>query len=144
MPMNPSTPTSATSPTSGTSTVSGTWIGPASDSTGTMMGAGMSPSMMGNMTWQITQTGNTFTGVMQFPGYGGMGGAMTVSGTLNGHTATFTMTMPGGSMMTATCSAVATGTIDFNDLMTEMHGTYTGSNNCTGSFSNGQMSMVRH
>ncbi len=69
----------------GGSAVSGTWTGAASDSSGTMMGAGMSASMMANMTWQITQTGNTFTGVVQFPGYGGSG---TVSGTINGRTAT--------------------------------------------------------
>ena len=124
--------------------MAGTWVGTASDSTGTMMGAGLSTSMMGNVTWQITQMGNTFTGVMQFPGYGGMGGVMTVSGTINGRTATFTMTMPGGSMMTATCTAVASGTFDLDDLMTQMHGTYSGSNSCTGPFNQGQMSMARH
>jgi hypothetical protein len=98
--------------------------------------------MMDNMTWQITQTGNTFTGVMQFPGYRAMG-VMTVSGTITGKTATFTMTMPSGSMMTATCSAVANGTIDFDDLVMQMHGTYSGSNTCTGTFHAGQMSMTR-
>ena len=137
--MAPTVPT-----TSAGSAMAGTWVGTASDSTGTMMGAGLSSSMMGNMTWQISQTGNTFTGVMQFPGYGGMGGVMTVSGTINGRTATFTMTMPGGSMMTATCSAVANGTFDLDDLMTQMHGTYSGSNSCTGPFNQGQMSMTRH
>jgi len=135
MPSSPSMPSGQTS-----SAVSGTWAGAASDSTGTMMGAGMSASMMGNMTWQITQTGNTFTGFMQFPGYGGSG---TVSGTINGKTATFTMTMPIGSMMTATCTATGNGTFDMDDLMTQMHGTYSGSNTCAGPFDHGQMSMTR-
>lgn len=136
-------PTAAT-PTANTA-ITGAWVGTTSDSTGTMMGAGLSPSMMSNMTWQITQNGNAFTGVMQFPGYAGMmGGVMTVSGTINGKTATFTMTMPSGSMMTATCSAVANGTLDLDDLMTQMHGTYSGSNSCTGLFNQGQMSMTRH
>ena len=142
-PVSPSTPSAPSPPTatSGT-TVTGTWLGSASDSTGTMMGAGMSPSMMGNMTWQITQTGNAFTGTMQFPGY--TGGMMTVSGTINGHTATFTMTIPGGGMMSGTCTAVANGTFDMDDLMTQMHGTYSGSNTCTGMFNGGQMSMTKH
>lgn len=105
-----------------------------------MMGIGMTPSMMSNMTWQITQTGNTFTGTMQFPGYAGA--MMTVSGTIAGNTATFTMTTAGGGMM-ATCTARATGTLDLNTLIAEMHGTYSGSNTCSGSFNGGQMTMMR-
>ena len=38
-----------------TTALTGTWVGQALDSSGTMMGAGMSASMMANMTWQITQ-----------------------------------------------------------------------------------------
>ena len=135
--MSPAAPTPV-----GGSTINGVWAGTADDSTGTMMGAGLSRSMMSNMTWQITQTGNTFTGVMQFPGSQGMG-VMTVSGTITGRTATFTMTIPGGSMMTATCTAIASGTFDLDDLMTQMHGSYSGSNSCTGAFDHGEMSMTR-
>ncbi|MGE5246498.1 MAG: hypothetical protein ACM3SQ_19910 [Betaproteobacteria bacterium] len=140
-----STPSLPSAPSPATS-LTGTWVGTAADSSGSMMGAGMSASMMNAMTWQITETGNTFTGTMQFPGYGGMGmgqGRMTVSGTINGTTATFTMTMPDGSMMSGVCSAVATGTFDFDDLMDQMHGSYSGSNTCTGSFGQGQVSMMR-
>ncbi len=137
--MTPTGPTTAAA-----AAITGTWVGTTADSSGTMMGAGLSPSMMGNMTWQITQNGNTFSGVMQFPGYAGMSGMMTVSGIVNGNTATFTMTMPSGSMMTGSCTAVANGTFDLDDLMTQMHGTYSGSNTCTGSFNGGQMSMTRH
>lgn len=130
------------SPTSQSASLSGTWIGSVSDSSGSMMGAGMSPAMMGQMTWQITQTGNTFTGTMQFRGYPGHG-TMKVSGTINGPTATFTMTMPSGAMMMTNCTATASGTFDINEFMTQMHGTYTGSNTCTGPFNNGHMSVSR-
>ena len=105
-----------------------------------MMGAGLTASMMGNTSWSITQNGNAFTGTMQFPGY--MGGQMTVSGTMNGHSGTFTMTMPSGSMMSGSCSATAGGTFDMDDMMTQFHGTYSGTNSCSGMFNNGQMSMM--
>lgn len=132
----------APSVSSPSAVLTGTWFGNVSDSSGSMMGAGLSPSMMGRMTWQITQTGNTFTGVMQFGGYAGHG-PMTVSGTISGSTATFTMTLPSGAMMMANCTAVATGTFDINDLITQMHGTYGGSNTCTGPFGNGHLSLSR-
>lgn len=141
MPTNPITPSGQTPPS--TVGIAGTWVGQASDSSGTMMGAGMSPAMMGNMTWQVTQTGNTFTGTMQFPGWAGHG-AMTVSGTINGSTATFTMTMPsGGMMMGGSCTATATGTFNLDQLFTQMHGTYSGGTMCGGHFDHGQLSMVR-
>ncbi len=129
------------SPTSpgASSTMSGTWLGTAADSTGSMMGAGMSASMMGNTTWSVTQAGSTFSGTMQFPGY--QGGTMMVSGTMNGRTGTFTMTMPSGSMMTGGCTAFATGTFDMDDMMTQLRGTYTGTNSCTGPFGQGQVLM---
>lgn len=141
MPASPAAPTPSVGGNN-TTTLTGTWVGQAFDSSGTMMGAGMSASMMGNMTWQITQIGNSFTGTMQFPGYAGRG-PMTVSGTIDGNTATFTMTMPSGSMMTATCTAVASGTFDIHDLFTQMHGTYAGTNMCGGPFDQGRMSMLR-
>jgi len=68
---------------------------------------------------------------------------MTVSGTMSGHSGTFTMTMPSGSMMMAGCTAGASGTFDMDDLMTQMHGTYSGTNSCTGAFDHGQMSFHR-
>ena len=130
------------SPSNPSASLSGTWIGSVSDSSGSMMGAGLSAAMMAQMTWQITQTGNTFTGIMQFPGYSGHG-TMTVSGTIDGATATFTITMPSGAMMMASCTATASGTFDVNEFMTQMHGTYTGSNTCTGPFNDGHMNLSR-
>ena len=141
-----STPPSA-SPVAPTASVASpsltaTWSGTTSDSSGTMMGAGLTTSMMNGTTWQITQNGSTFSGAMQFAGYGGA--TMMVSGTIAGHTATYTITMPAGSMMmSGSCSAVATGTFDMDDLMTRIHGTYAGSNSCNGPFDHGQMSMTR-
>ena len=120
--------------------MTGTWLGSSSDSTGSMMGAGLSASMMGNTTWNITQTGSTFSGTMQFLGY--RGGTMTVSGVMTGNTGTFTMTMPAGSMMTGSCSATSTGTFDMDDMRTQMHGSYTGTNSCSGPFNSGQMSLA--
>lgn len=131
---------SATSPSS-VKTMTGAWTGSASDSTGTMMGAGLNASMMNNATWALNQSGSTFSGIMQFSGY--MGGTMIVNGTVSGHSGTFTMTMPSGSMMMAGCSATATGSFDMDDMMTQLNATYAGMNSCTGPFDHGQMSMHR-
>ena len=99
--------------------------------------------MMSSTQWAVTQNGGTFSGTMQFPGYMGMAGTtMTVNGTMTGHSGTFTMTMPSGSMMLAGCTASASGTFDMDDMMTQFHGTYSGMNSCSGVFNNGQMSMM--
>jgi hypothetical protein len=124
-----------------TLTMTGGWVGTTSDSTGSMMGAGLNASMMTNTTWTITQTGSTFSGTMRFAGY--MGGAITVSGVMNGHSGTFTMTMPSGTMMSGWCSATATGTFDTDDMMTQFDATYNGMNSCSGAFDHGQVFMHR-
>ena len=130
----PSTPVAS-------STMTGAWAGIASDSSGSMMGAGLTTAMMNNAQWTITQSGNAFSGTMQFGGY--MGGTMTVNGVMNGHSGTFSMTIPPGSMMMAGCTATATGTFDMDDMMSQFHGTYSGMNSCAGPFDHGQMSMHR-
>jgi hypothetical protein len=132
-----------TSPTTPSAqTMSGSRAGATSDSSGSMMGAGLSSAQMNNAQWTLTQNGGSFSGTMQCPGYM-MGGTMTVSGTMSGHTGTFTMTMPSGSMMMAGCTARASGTFDMDDMMTQMHGTYTGMNSCKGPFDHGQLSFHR-
>ena len=146
----PTAPTAANSPMgTGTSAATGRWVGTAADSSGTTMGMsmgsmgmGMPGGSMGNMTWQITQTGTTFTGTVSFANYHGSG-SMQVSGTMNGMTGTFTMTMPNGTMPMAGCSGQVTGTFDMDDMMVKMTGTYTGSTTCTGPFDHGQMTMSR-
>ena len=85
------------------------------------MGAGslMGQAGMGTMTWPLTQSGSTVTGSMSFAGMPGrMPGAF--SGMMSGDEMTFTM-----------------------DMRTTMTGTFGGSNSCTGSFTNGQMTMTR-
>ncbi len=61
----------------------------------------------------ITQTGSTFSGTIQFPWY--QGGTMMVSGTITGNAGTFTMTIAAGSMITGSCSATSTGTFDMDE-----------------------------
>ena len=126
---------------SATSTMTGSWVGTASDSTGSMMGAGLTVSMMNNTTWTVTQSGSSFSATMRFAGY--MGGPIAVSGVMNGHSGTFTMSMPSGSMMSGSCAATATGTFDMDDMMTEFRGTYSGMNTCNGAFDRGQVFMHR-
>jgi hypothetical protein len=53
------------------------------------------------------------------------------------------MSIPSGAMMMANCTATASGTFDINEFMTQMHGTYAGSNTCTGPFNDGHMSVSR-
>jgi len=126
---------------SAVSTMTGTWVGAAGDSSGSMMGAGLSAAMMADTTWTITQTGGTFSGTMSFAGY--TGGAMTITGTLSGRTGTFTIAMPVHQMMMGACAATATGTLDLDDMMTVMHAVYTGTNTCTGRFTDGKLSLHR-
>jgi hypothetical protein len=124
--------------------VAGTWAGIGSDSSSSM-GAGsmMGQTDMGTMTWQLTQNGSTVTGLISFSG-SGMPGRMAGSfvGTMSGDDMTFTMDMPTSSMMSPGCSSRATGTAHVNQTMT-MTGTYGGSNSCSGTFANGQMTMTR-
>jgi hypothetical protein len=127
-----------TSPSS-TASLTGTWVGSASDSSGSMMGSGMSGATAGATTWQVTQSGSVFSGTMRV---GGSGSAMMVSGTMNGKTGSFTMNMPMGSMMSSGCTSTANGTFDMDDRMTQLHGTYTGTNSCRGAFDHGQISML--
>jgi hypothetical protein len=127
-----------TSPSS-TATLTGNWVGSASDSSGSMMGSGMSGATAGATTWQLTQSGSAFSGTMRLAG---SGSTMMVNGTMNGKTGSFTMTMPMGSMMSSGCTSTASGTFDMDDMMTQLHGTYAGTNSCGGPFDHGQMSML--
>ena len=134
--MGPTGPTAQTAMT-------GTWAGSASDSSSSM-GAGslMGQTGMGTMTWPLTQNGSTVTGSMAFAGMPGrMPGVF--SGTMAGDEMAFTMDMPMTSMMSSGCTARATGTARVDGTRKTMTGTYSGSNSCTGSFVNGQMTMTR-
>lgn len=103
----------------------------------------MGQSGMGSPTWTLTQTGSNVTGTMSFSGMMGQKTGM-FTGTMSGEDVTFTMDMPMGSMMSGNCTATATGTAHVvNGTTVVMTGTYSGSNSCTGSFANGQMTMTR-
>jgi len=126
-------------PAGGNQSMTGTWTGTISDSSGSMMGSGaMGPTATG--AWVVTQSGDRISGLLSGPGM--MQGRVTMDGTISGHTGTFTITMPPGSM-TGACSAVATGSFDMDDMMTEFHSQYTGSNTCTGPFTRGEMHLHR-
>ena len=134
---------SPTMPSGPTNSMSGTWAGSAADSS-ISMGAGslMGQTGMGTMTWPLTQSGSTVTGSMSFSGMQGRSpGAF--SGMMSGDDLTFTMDVPIGGMMSSGCSARATGTARVDGTRMTMTGTYSGSNSCTGSFINGQMTMTR-
>jgi hypothetical protein len=169
---SPASPTpTATQPVTGTSgvSVSGTWLGTATDatstgSTGTALGiwngpwsgpgtgpgtgSWMGPGMMGgygpmgSMTWVITQSGNSFTGAVGFGGFQ-CAARMTMTGTFSDNGGTVTITMPGGSMpMSTNCSGTAPGSFTVAPATGQMHGTYSGTNTCMGSFA-GQLTLVR-
>jgi hypothetical protein len=104
----------------------------------------MGPGMMGSvgaMTWQITQTGNAFTGTVGFAGFQ-CASRMTMTGTFSGAGGTFAITMPGNSMPMSTCTGTATGTFTIDPATGQMRGTYSGTNTCMGSFS-GQLTLVK-
>lgn len=136
--------TTPTSPSAAmTTSMTGAWAGLASDSSTTMgTGAMMGQVGLGTMTWQLTETGTTVTGVMSFSGMrGGTPGVFT--GTVSGDDITFTMVLPSGSMMSAGCTAQATGALHVNRSTMTMIGSYQGTNACTGPFTGGQMTMSR-
>lgn len=127
---------------SGNVCITGVWVGSAADSTGAVMGAGPTGSSANAVTWRVTQTGDAFTGTIEFAGYPART-PMTVSGTIARTTATFTMSMPRGAIAPVTCSAVAHGVFEMDDRLTRMRGTYSGSNSCLGAFDRGNVSLVR-
>ena len=134
---NSSSPTDAGSQTG----YAGMWTGSMAESGGSMMGSGIMGGMMsGQMTWQMTQTGTNVTGAMEMTGLKGTG-QMMISGTIAGQTMTFTMNIPAGGMPESRCAATGNGTAQMNG--NTLTGTYSGSNTCSGAFSNGQFTLSR-
>lgn len=136
--------TPATAPSS-TMSATGTWAGTSTDSTTPALGNGgmMGQAGMGTMTLQLVQNGSGVTGTMGFSGMAGTMARGTFSGTMSGEDMTFTMNLPSGSMMSGSCSAQTNGTARMNTTAMTMTGTYSGTNSCTGPFTNGQMTMSR-
>lgn len=140
-PAGPSTgvPTSAAS-------VTGTWAGASSDSSGS-----------NKMTWVVTQTGSGMTGTMTISDTGrSMMGSGTMTGTMNGSTLSFHMTVPaggfGGQMSPCSMGVDGQGTMSVDGHT--MTGTYSGTmsgmmsggmmgQSCGSAMSNGQFTMTR-
>lgn len=116
--------------------LNGTYAGPASDNTGP-----------GTLTWVLTQSGSTITGSLTLVAVGSTStvtGHGTVSGTLSGSTLTFTMSIPAGGFPFPYSSCVATGSgTATNVTSTNIAGTYSGNNSCTGSVSGGTFNLAR-
>ena len=135
------------SPTPATgATMSGTWAGTSADSTG-----------QEEMSWTVTQTGNSVTGTMSFRDTGrNMMGNGSMQGTINGSTVSFHMSVPNGgfSGMMSSCSMGMNGQATMSDDGHTMTGTYSGSmsgmmsggmmnQSCGGSMANGHFTLTR-
>lgn len=108
--------------------LSGRWSGTMSDSSG-----GPGP-----VSLVLSQNGNGITGTFTADGFGG-----TVTGTLTGTTLTLAAVVPrGGVVGEPNCSMTANGTAA-GVTDTAINGTYSGTNSCSGSFTNGRMSLTK-
>lgn len=125
--------------TSGATSVSGTWSAVVSDPTGSLMGSGVGGNG-GASSWTFMQTGQTITGSWEAPGM--MRGRLVMTGTFDGHSGTFEMTMPAGAMM-GQCAASARGTFEMSDDHMELRCEYSGTNTCSGPFQHGTMVLHR-
>lgn len=122
---SPTTPNSAV-------TLGGTYSGSTSDSTGS-----------GTMTWTASQSGSsvsasvtatTAKSMIAFTG--------SLSGGLTGTALTFTITVPAGGISGfPICSATINGSAIVSS--STISGTYTGTNSCSGAFSNGQFTLAK-
>lgn len=140
-PVSPSTPT----PTVAAS-VTGTWNGTAADTLGA-----------DKMSWAVTQTGTAMSGTMSVSDTTrSMMGNGTMTGTMNGNTLTFHMSVPAGGFggQMTSCSMGIDGQGTMSDDGHTMTGTYTGSmsgmmsggmmgQSCGGAMNNGQFTMTR-
>ena len=128
-----STPTQPSGASS--SNVTGTWSGSASDSSGP-----------GQMTWQITQSGSSFSGpltmtmttadtLMVVTARG------TVSGTLSGASIQFSIAVLAGGFDSPFSACTANVSGSGSTSSTEITGTYTGSSSCGGAITSGQLAL---
>ena len=113
--------------------LTGTWSGTATDSSGP-----------GNITWEVTQSGDSFSGTLTMTDESsGAHGRGSVSGTVSRTTAAFSITIPAGGFDDpwAACTATLTGTATVTS--SSLSGTFTGSNSCSGSVSAGQLTLSK-
>jgi hypothetical protein len=116
---------------SGPVSLTGSWSGTASDSSGP-----------GQVTWQLTQAGTSFSGTATLTDSStGLGGRGTVSGTVSNTSIHFSMSIPAGgfdSPYTA-CTAEVSG--DGQASAASITSTFAGSNSCTGAITSGQLTL---
>lgn len=134
-----SAPTAPSPSASDAVSVSGTWSAIAADSTGSLMGSGAGGNAVAS-SWALVQTGQVISGTWEAPGM--MRGRVVMTGTFDGHSGTFEMSMPAGGMM-GQCAASARGTFEMSDDHMELRCQYSGTNACSGPFQRGQMVLRR-
>lgn len=128
---SPAAPSSG--PGNPTMNLTGTWTGTATDSTGP-----------GQMAWQITQTGTSFSGTLTLlDSATGSGGHGSVTGSLSGASIHFSISIPAGGFDEpfASCTADVSG--DGQVSASSITGTYAGSNSCTGSVGSGGLTLAK-
>lgn len=126
-----STPTTPSAPPASTANVAGAWVGTASDSSGP-----------GRMTWQLTQSGASFSGSLTITDTGtNTTGRGTVSGTVSGSALQFSLTVPAGGFDSpyAACSSTVSGTATASAAA--ITGVFAGSSSCTGTIASGQLNL---
>ena len=129
-PTQPSTPTSSTN-------ITGTWNGSAYDSAGNASGPG-------SMTWQVTQTGASFSGTMTVTDIGtNVTGRGTVSGSVSGTSIQFSMAVPAGGFDSPYGSCTANVTGAGVAATTSINGNYTGSSSCAGAIGSGLLTLIK-
>jgi len=112
--------------------------------TGTFAGNATDSSGSGRFTWQLTQFGSTVSGPISFTApERGITGNGSITGTLFGTTLTFSITIPeGGAFPFSTCSVTSDGTA--TDVSNDrIPATYTGTNSCSGPFTDGTVTLTR-
>jgi hypothetical protein len=96
------------------------------------------------MTWQLTQTGASFSGSLQMTDTNtGLTARGTVSGSVSDVTVQFTLGVAAGGFDDphASCTVQASGSGPATP--TSITATYAGSNSCSGEFTLGQLTLSR-
>jgi hypothetical protein len=96
------------------------------------------------MTWQLTQSGSSFSGTMTMTDTStNVTGRGTVSGSVSGSSVQFSVSVLAGGFDSPynTCSASVSGTASISS--SSMTGTYDGSSSCTGAISSGQLTLQK-
>lgn len=94
------------------------------------------------MTWQITQSGTSFSGTMTMTDTSTrVTGRGTVSGTVSGSSLQFSVSVLAGGFDSPynACSATVNGSGSISN--TAMTGTYDGSSSCSGAIASGQLTL---